>query len=58
MQQSVYSPIGVPYNVLATKESVPALCKLLKMRLRDISNPPFRTKNSYQDFALLGRQYP
>lgn len=38
--QSVYSLLAVPYNVLATKESVPTLCKLLKMRLRGFSNPP------------------
>ncbi len=41
--QSVYSLLGVPYNVLATKQSDPMLCKFLKMRLREFSNPPFRT---------------
>jgi hypothetical protein len=41
--QSVYSLLGVPYNVLATKQSDPMLCKFLKMRLRKFSNPLFRT---------------
>ena len=48
--QSVYSLLGVPYNVLASKQSVPALCNLLRMRLREFSNPPFRT-----NFAWFGR---
>src|SRR5438270_13510814 len=44
--QSIYSPLTVPYTVLAAKQSVPVLCKSLKVRWLENSNPPFRTINT------------